>query len=118
MKKLSAKLMAENYGAHTPEFSKMTPPPAPVKLPGWPTPPGPSAVERMIKTPYGWVEINGTHVNTALVSTFFWNQLKGLTLFYIGSDRPTVWHDPDKALYRKLCDAVGIEPAGGGDHVL
>lgn len=57
-----------------------------------------------------WVEIKGTHVNMDLVSTFFWSEVRGLTLYYVGSDRPTVWHDPDKILYKKLCSAVGVEP--------
>ena len=100
--------MPYETGAQTPKYSRHTQPPAPVRPPDA-VHPWPAAVARMMETPRDWVKIKGTHVNMDFVSTFYWSEIKGLVLYYVGSDKPSVWHDPDKQLYKKLCEALGIE---------
>lgn len=56
-----------------------------------------------------WVNIEGTHINTNLIQTFFWEE-KELIVQVLGSKETLVWDDPDQALYRKLCAQLGVRP--------
>lgn len=56
-----------------------------------------------------WVNIEGTHVNTNLIQTFF-REDKELIVQVLGFIKPLVWDDPDQALYRKLCGQLGVRP--------
>lgn len=55
-----------------------------------------------------WVLIDGTHINTDHVITFYWDDGE-LYIYTTGS--PNTWSDPDKALYIRLCHLLGLRPA-------
>ena len=56
-----------------------------------------------------WICINGTHINTHQVATFFWRDGK-LWVWYRGEQEAVTWEDPDRVLYVKMCHAVGTMP--------
>lgn len=50
-----------------------------------------------------WIEINGDHINLDHLRTFRWQDGK-LCLWYAWQLFYAEYDDPDKKLYRKLCD--------------
>lgn len=56
-----------------------------------------------------WVLIDGTHINTDNVRTFYWNN--GVLYIFYTSGSPNTWSDPDKARYIRLCHLLGLRPA-------
>lgn len=57
-----------------------------------------------------WVLIDGTHINTDNVRTFYWDN-GVLYIFYVGTVNPGGCPDPDKAHYIRLCHLLGLRPA-------
>lgn len=62
-----------------------------------------------------WICVNGTHINTTRLETFFWRGGM-LWLYFTGSLTPTTWKDPDRELYVKMCHALGVRPYKEGDE--
>ncbi len=62
-----------------------------------------------------WAEIEGTHINTNVIQTFYWKDGK-LTIWFIGDQLPIEYDDPDQVLYVKLCRSQGIRPAEEENH--
>lgn len=61
-----------------------------------------------------WTTIYKSHVNTNNVDCFRWED--GLLLvWFIGSECPNKWDDPDRQLYLKLCRQQGIQPVEEND---
>lgn len=60
------------------------------------------------------VEIEGTHINTHLIQTFFWEE-NALIVQILGFGKPLEWYDRDQALYRKLCAQLGVRPCEGAE---
>lgn len=56
-----------------------------------------------------WVEIKGTHINTHMIQTFFWEENE-LIVCVLGFSQSHSWRDPDQALYRKICAQLGVRP--------
>lgn len=56
-----------------------------------------------------WIRIKGTHVNTHLVTTFFWRDGQ-LWMNFSGDVETVTWDDPDRGLYLQACHALGIQP--------
>ena len=56
-----------------------------------------------------WVLIDGTHINTDIVRTFYWDD-GDLYICYTSGSYNT-WSDPDKALYIRLCHLLGLRAA-------
>lgn len=56
-----------------------------------------------------FVNIEGTHVNTDLIQTFFWEENE-LIVHVLGYLKPLAWEDPKQAIYRKLCRQLGVRP--------
>lgn len=63
-----------------------------------------------------FVTINGVHFNTAYLRAFAWidGELK------VANDRETqsLFADPDKALYLKMCEKAGVEPVKSAEEDL
>ncbi len=59
-----------------------------------------------------WVLIDGTHINTDNVRTFYWDN-SVLYIYYVGTGEPGSCHDPDKVHYIRLCHLLGLRPAEG-----
>lgn len=56
-----------------------------------------------------WVLVARTHINTDLVQAFFWTEGQ-LTIWVVADDVSMKFRDPDRALYLKLCRALGVRP--------
>lgn len=56
-----------------------------------------------------WVLIDGTHINTDHVRTFYWDD--GVLYIYYNTRGHTTWSDPDKARYTRLCHLLGLRAA-------
>lgn len=56
-----------------------------------------------------WICIKGTHVNTHRIDTFFWSDGK-LWVNFAGESDTTIWDDPDRELYVKMCHLMGLRP--------
>lgn len=59
-----------------------------------------------------WIRIKGTHINTHLVTTFFWRDGQ-LWMNFSGDVETVTWDDPDRQLYVKLCHDLGVLPYEG-----
>ena len=57
-----------------------------------------------------WVLIDGTHINTDNVRSFYWYD-NMLYIYFVGSVNPGGCPDPDKAHYIRLCHLLGLRPA-------
>lgn len=55
-----------------------------------------------------WVRLNGYHINTDLLTTFFWRPSGELVLYHV--NKAVSLPDPDRELYIKLCRALGVRP--------
>ena len=56
-----------------------------------------------------WVSIKGTHLNTDRVESFYWKDGE-LVVWFALSNKPTIWEDPDAALYLQMCRRLGVRP--------
>lgn len=56
-----------------------------------------------------WILLNRTHVNMENITVFRW-QKEHLVIFMADDGEPAEFKDPDKTLYFKLCDALGVAP--------
>ena len=56
-----------------------------------------------------WVLIDGTHINTDNVRTFYWDD--DVLYIYYDTGSYNSWPDPDKAEYIRLCHLLGLRPA-------
>ena len=62
-----------------------------------------------------WIAVNGTHINTNRIDTFYW-KAGYLCVWLAGSDDPTAWEDPDRDLYIKMCHTLGVRPCEEDDE--
>lgn len=61
-----------------------------------------------------WVIIDGTHVNTDQIQSFYW--LEGeLVIWHAASAMCDKLEDPEQRIYKKLCRDLGVRPVGEGD---
>lgn len=60
-----------------------------------------------------WVKIEGTHINTNQIATFYWKDGR-LEAWFVGDAVAAKWDDPDRELYVKLCQQIGVEPEEAG----
>lgn len=56
-----------------------------------------------------WVLLNRTHINTNLVTAFWWEEHQ-LIVWFAGEPARARYRDPDRKLYVKLCHALGVRP--------
>lgn len=56
-----------------------------------------------------WVLIDGTHINTDNVRSFYWDD--GVLYISYNTGNYNTWSDPDKALYIRLCHLLGLRAA-------
>jgi hypothetical protein len=61
-----------------------------------------------------WTLIRCTHVNVNNVDAFKWEDGE-LVVFFNSDPEPAKWKDPDRQLYVKLCQALGVRPYEEGD---
>lgn len=60
-----------------------------------------------------WVEIDGTHINTNNIQSFYWNEHDDmLEIWWVGTSTKAVIPDPDRTHYFKLCRLLGVRPYG------
>lgn len=59
----------------------------------------------------GWVTIDGTHINTNNIQSFYWNEHDDmLEIWWVGTSTKAVVPDPDRKHYTKLCEFVRVRP--------
>jgi hypothetical protein len=56
-----------------------------------------------------WIVVKGTHINTNRIDTFYWRDGQ-LWVCFASCLGPTTWDDPDRVLYVRMCQALGVRP--------
>ena len=62
-----------------------------------------------------WICVDGTHINTNRVDSFYWRDGK-LWVCFADVPDPAHWDDPDRALYIKMCHDLGVRPREEDDE--
>lgn len=62
-----------------------------------------------------WVTVEGTHINTNNVQSFFCQRGR-LLINLVGASTTLKWDDPDRELYLALCRQLGIRPDEEDGH--
>lgn len=58
-----------------------------------------------------WITLDHSHINTDKIESFSWADGRLYVWFRFDTCSSTVWADPDKTKYHRLCKAVGVIPA-------
>lgn len=58
-----------------------------------------------------WTTLDGCHINLDKLTVFFWSD-GGLVLYHVNKN--VKLSDPDKRLYFKLCNDLGMNPVREG----
>lgn len=56
-----------------------------------------------------WICVQGTHINTSRIDTFFWRDSR-LWIWFAGAMEAVTWDDPYRESYLQVCHQLGVRP--------